>query len=101
MPLPAPARLHTAKGVVLASAGNRLYRHHVDVLAPEDLHQPLAAVVAHPEDPTVLGLRNLSGSPWRAALLDGRSLEVEPGKSCNVAALHSLHTVVGSVLLHR
>lgn len=101
VPLPAPARLHTAKGVVLASAGNRLYRHHVDVLAPEDLHQPLAAVVAHPEDPTVLGLRNLSGSPWRAALLDGRSLEVEPGKSCNVAALHSLHTVVGSVQLHR
>jgi DNA-binding helix-hairpin-helix protein with protein kinase domain len=100
-PLPAPAQLHTAKGVVLASAGNRLYRHHVDALAPEDLHQPLAAIVAHPEDPGVLGLRNLSGSPWRAALLDGRSLDVEPGKSCNVAALHSLHTPMGRVQLHR
>ena len=42
---------------------------------------PAGKVVRNPADPTIWGIRNLSGINWRATFPDGQSLEVPPQKS--------------------
>ena len=84
-----------------AAAGNELQHHHFDPLASPDLHRPLARLEAHPGDPTLLGLKNLSGEAWHGQLSDGRSLLLEPGRTCNLAALQQLSTGLGPITLHR
>ena len=69
-------------------------------LAIGDL-RPLARLEAHPGDPTLLGLKNLSGEAWHGQLSDGRSLLLEPGRTCNLAALQQLRTGLGPITLHR
>jgi hypothetical protein len=46
----------------------------------------VAAVNAHPTDPAIVGLQNLSQLPWRVYLANGDSVEIKPGKSTRLAA---------------
>ncbi|NBW63887.1 MAG: protein kinase, partial [Synechococcaceae bacterium WB4_1_0192] len=64
-----------------------------------DLHQPLARLDAHPSDPSLLGLKNLGQEAWMADLSDGRTMELEPGKTCNLAALQDIRTSAGTLTL--
>ena len=98
---PRAAWLQLPHGRVSAAAGNELQHHHFDPLASPDLHRPLARLEAHPGDPTLLGLKNLSGEAWHGELSDGRSLLLEPGRTCNLAALQQLSTGLGPITLHR
>lgn len=94
--------LRVPRGEVAATAGNELHPHHFDPTLSEDLRQPLARVVAHPSDPRIVGLQNLSTQSWQAELSNGERLAVEPQKTCNLAALRRLHTEAGAVMaLHR
>ena len=99
--LPAPLRLQTDHAQVVVAAGNELQPHHLDPLQGEDLLQPLARLVPHPSDANILGLRNLSSSAWQGLLSNGQSLRLEPGQTCNVAALQQLHTPRGTITLVR
>ena len=99
--LPQPLQLQTPNGRVSASAGNGLYPHHLDPLAALDLHHPLAQLEAHPSDPALLGLKNLSAERWLADLSDGRTMELAPGKTCNLAALHQIRSPAGTIKLLR
>jgi eukaryotic-like serine/threonine-protein kinase len=99
--LPRAAWLQLPNGRVCAAAGNALHHHHFDPLANPDLRQPLALLEAHPSDPALLGLKNLSRDPWPGLLSDGRSLVLEPGRTCNLAALQQLSTGLGPITLHR
>ncbi len=96
-PLPDGLALRLPRATVLAAPDNELHLHHFDPLAGEDLRRPLARVVAHPGDARVLGLRNLSATAWSADRLDGAQVPVEPGKSCNLAALRGIHTAAGAI----
>ncbi len=98
---PRVAWLQLPHGRVCAAAGNELQHHHFDPLASPDLRQPLARLEAHPSDPALLGLKNLSRDPWQGQLSDGRTLVLEPGKTCNLAALQQLSTGLGPITLHR
>ena len=98
-PLGTAAALRTANGLVMACTENELHPHHFDSLEAPRLDQPIARVVAHPSDPTLLGLRNLSNQPWRATAAGGQQHAVDPGKTCNLAALHQLDTPWGAVHL--
>jgi serine/threonine protein kinase len=71
---------------VVAAPGTTLHRHHFDRLQPPQFNQPLAEIVAHPSDATILGLCNRGPSPWQVTLLQGQQLQVNPGRSCNLAA---------------
>lgn len=95
--LPTAVMLQTPAGRVAAAADNSLQPHHFDPLLSHDLHHPLAQVVAHPTDPAILGLTNLSGAPWSAELSDGQRVTVPPGKTCNLSALLRLRTAAGPV----
>ena len=100
-PLPAPLRLEMPHGLVSAAAGNELQPHHFDPLVGESIHEPLARLVAHPSDPTLLGLQNLSTSRWSARTTTGQSIELDPGKTCNLAALQQLNSSAGAILVQR
>jgi hypothetical protein len=100
-PLPPPLRLQLACGEVVAAAGTTLHRHHFDALQPPQFDHPLAEVVAHPSDATVLGLRNCSRTPWQVTLLHGQELQVDPGRSCNLAAVTELISHDGAVRIAR
>ena len=91
--------LRSAHGLVMACPDNELHAHHFNNLEAPSLDQPIARVVCHPSDPTLLGLRNLSNQPWRATAAGGQHYAVEPGKSCNLAALQQLDTPWGAVHL--
>lgn len=94
-----PARLLTPHGAVVVSDGNELHAHHFNNLEPPALDRPLARIVPHPDDPSLLGLRNLSGTPWQVELSSGRPLTLAPDRSCNLAGLRRLETPMGAVTL--
>ena len=91
--------MRTANGQVMACTDNELHAHHFNRLEPLRIDQPLARVVAHPNDPKLLGLQNLSDQPWRATATGGQGYAVNPGKTCNLAALHQLDTPWGAMCL--
>ena len=93
------AALRSANGLVMACTDNDLHAHHFDSLEVPRLDQPIARVVAHPSDPTLQGLRNLSNQPWRATAAGGQQVVVDPGKTCNLASIHQLDTPWGAVHL--
>jgi len=97
--LSAGAALRAPHGRVMACIDNELHPHHFNRLEAPRLDQPLARVVAHPSDPSLLGLHNLSDQPWRATTAGGQQHAVQPGKTCNLAALHQLDTPWGAVRL--
>lgn len=97
--LPASAALHPPHGCVMVSPDNELHAHHFDSLNAPNLDQPIARVVSHPRDPSLLGLQNLTNEVWRATAIGGQQHEVQPGKTCNLAALHHLDTPWGAVRL--
>ncbi|MFY8149706.1 MAG: protein kinase domain-containing protein [Prochlorococcaceae cyanobacterium] len=96
-----PLRLELPHGTVLATPGNELRAHHLDPLREEDLREPLARVEAHPQDPAILGLRNLSGEPWSVELAQGQRVPLEPGKTCNLAPVRRLTTPAGPITVGR
>jgi DNA-binding helix-hairpin-helix protein with protein kinase domain len=100
-PLPPPPRLRTAAGLVAVADGNDLYPHHFDPLLPEDLEHPLARVVAHPQRPRLLGLRNLSLHPWTLTLPGGEAFTVAPGETGSLAQATTLSTLDGEVTIER
>ncbi|MFM7362541.1 MAG: protein kinase domain-containing protein [Cyanobium sp.] len=85
------------RGLVIAQADNELHPHHFDPLALENLDVPVARVEAHPRDPRILGLLNLSEQTWNADLPDGGSVAVEPGRRCNLGSVVQIHTHLGNI----
>jgi hypothetical protein len=79
--------------------------HREVVTTVEALHQALlrfeARVVAHPQDPRRLGLRNLSTAVWSAEAPDGRVQPVQPGESCSLAALARIQSPAGPIAVQR
>ena len=93
--------MELAAAQVAITADNELHSYHFDRLSSESLSKPVAKVVAHPSDPAILGLLNLSPDRWRGERMDGHALEVEPGKSCNLSALRVVHTPQGTITILR
>jgi DNA-binding helix-hairpin-helix protein with protein kinase domain len=99
--LPQPIQLQLPHGQVVAAAGNALQLHHFDPLAGEAIDQPLALLVPHPSDPSLLGLRNLSQHTWQGQLSNGQPIALEPGRTCNLAPLQRLDSHAGAILVIR
>ena len=45
----------------------------------------VAEVAAHPNDASVLGLKNLSLKPWTATMADGNTRDIQPGRTVRLA----------------
>jgi hypothetical protein len=63
----------------------QLFAHHVDDQRLYDFSQPVAAVTQHPQDPSIWGLKNLSGEKWVTTTADGAIQDVGPGRSVRLA----------------
>ena len=80
-----PARIRIGKSVVMLNHDAQLYPHHVDDQKMYDFGKPIAAMIQHPSNPNVWGLKNVSGEKWVSKLTDGTVKDVEPGRSVSLA----------------
>jgi hypothetical protein len=63
----------------------RLFPHHADEQLMYDFSAPVAEVAAHPSQPGVWGLKNLSSNKWVVSTAGGAVRDVEPGRSVTLA----------------
>jgi RsiW-degrading membrane proteinase PrsW (M82 family) len=66
--------------------GDRFQASEIGGLRPASVDGLVAAVNHNPKDPTMLGLQNLSTTPWKAVLPGGEVREVPVGKSVKLTS---------------
>jgi hypothetical protein len=71
--------------------GARLSAANIRGLEPRERNGWVAEVVRNPEDPAVVGLKNLSRQQWRATFAAGRQVEIDPGRSLRLEAGASIN----------
>jgi DNA-binding helix-hairpin-helix protein with protein kinase domain len=80
-----PIRIEIGRSVVVLNHDSKLYPHHVDPKKQFDVGIPIADVTQHPNDPSKWGIRNLSGVRWVATPASGAMIDVDPGRSLQIA----------------
>ena len=66
--------------------GLRLLPHQVAGLKPQSIEaEAVAEVTRSPQDPSVLGLRNLSSSTWEIVNAQGNRREIQPGQTMRLS----------------
>jgi len=80
-----PPRIRIGRQVVMLNHDTQLFPHHIDDGRPYDFSQPVAALVQHPTQPGVWGLKNLCGEKWVSTTAEGTVRDVEPGRSVTLA----------------
>ncbi|MGI8495924.1 MAG: protein kinase domain-containing protein, partial [Pyrinomonadaceae bacterium] len=80
-----PPRIRIGKSVVMLNHDTQIFPHHVDDSRLYDFSAPIASVAAHPTNPNVWGLKNLSVQKWFITAADGSVKDVEPNKSVTLA----------------
>jgi eukaryotic-like serine/threonine-protein kinase len=88
--LPVVPRLLVQDFWIPIRPGKRLYPHHVNPATMYDFAAPVAEITVHPADRSILGLRNLSGTPWTTSSSGGVVVAVEPGKSCSLSEAQTI-----------
>lgn len=68
------------KSMVVLSPGTKLYPHHLDDNCTHDFSHPLADVIVHPSNPSIVGIRNMNGEVWTATTPDGKQKVITTGK---------------------
>ncbi len=86
-PAPDPAfKLLVGLRTLVLHDGDRFQAGEIGGLAPGSADGYVAAVSHNPKDPSILGLQNLSTTPWKAALPGGEVRDVPVGKSVKLAS---------------
>lgn len=81
-----------------ATVGARVYESHVPGVAAGRGDGVLAEVTARPDDPAVLGLKNLSDRAWTFQAGDKPERELAPGRSIRLEA--GMRIRIGTHLVH-
>lgn len=81
--IPVPMRIvidnGMGKSALLVDEGRKVFVRHV--CPTEDSKEAIGEIVRNPNDPSMLGLRNLTERPWIVSFGDGMQKEVPSGKS--------------------
>ena len=84
--------------VILLDPGAAVFQHHLDNRpADANFDQPVLSAVAHPTDPTIIGLRNDTSKDMSYTRKDGSSSQIPPGGTAMVADGASLVTSQGTI----
>lgn len=79
--------LHLSNGRVIQLADNlNLFASDLPGLDPQSGSGPVAQVNRKPNDPTILGLKNLSRQTWNASVARGDKVQVKTGQSVRLAS---------------
>ena len=73
-----PFRLELADYSIPAVRGTRLYRCQLGVCHEQEALSPIAAIISRKDNPSALGLRNMSSKSWDAVTSKGAAREVQP-----------------------
>jgi len=68
------------------AAGTTIEPMHLGMAGAGRGHGPIAEIVPNPNDPSVLGLRNLSDRTYRATMPDGKAIEIARGETARLVA---------------
>lgn len=68
-----------------------LFPHHTDGGRLYDFSAPAAAVVRHPTETGIWGLKNLTGDKWVVTTADGVVRDVEPQRSVTLSVKTRIH----------
>jgi RsiW-degrading membrane proteinase PrsW (M82 family) len=79
-------RLRVGTRYLVIVAGLRLLEHQVPGLLAETRGGPVAEVTRNPNDPSVLGLTNLSNSPWETVTASGTRRQIATGQTIKLAS---------------
>lgn len=82
--VPRPVRMTLGRYLVPMLPTRQLYAHHVDGAAPITLRESVARVDVHPSDETIVGLRNLTKTPWRGRTTDGKPVVIVPDRTVRI-----------------
>jgi eukaryotic-like serine/threonine-protein kinase len=82
--IPVPPRLVIGRDSIVLAPSRALYSHHLSNANGYRFDKAEAVVQLHPDDPKILGLRNLTKLTWSANFPDGSTKAVQPGKSVTV-----------------
>lgn len=74
-------RLQFRRSFVTIHSNTKLYNHHLSPSAPYDLNEEKASIATHPNDPSILGLKNLCDYPWKANSTTNDMRAIDPQKS--------------------
>ena len=74
-------RLQFKRSFVSINPNTKLYGHHLSHSSPYDLGEPQASIATHPNDPSILGLKNLGEHPWKAHSTTNDMRAIDPQKS--------------------
>src|SRR5579875_286414 len=80
-----PLILDVQGQVIPLPPGARLTAALLPMLTPSAMNGPVAQVVANPNDPTLLGLQNMTAQPWPVRMADGSERQVLPGQTLRLA----------------
>lgn len=63
---------------ITAAKGSRIYRCQLGICNADQALNPVALVVAKPDNPSVLGLKNMTTNIWKARTPSGKEKQVQP-----------------------
>ncbi len=76
-----PMHLVLGRSVVMLNYDAKLFHHHVDDEKKFDFSEVVAEVTQHPNNPSLWGLKNLTGDSWNVKFADGSVKSVPPRKN--------------------
>lgn len=84
--LPPRMRIDRGREVVMLNHNTHLYPHHLDASKNFSFKEPVAAVVQHPQNPQIWGLRNDTPQKWTSHDASGQVHEVAPGQTVTLSS---------------
>lgn len=85
--LQVPLQLHFDHAYVMLNYDAKLFPHHIDLDVQHryDFSKPVAAVVRHPSNPVIWGLKNLSDRQWMTTTAGGSIHKVDIGQTVTLS----------------
>ena len=80
-----PARIRIGNSIVMLNHDVQIFPHHIDDSRLYDFSKQIAAMVQHPKNPNIWGIKNLSADKWVVTTAEGVVNDVEPGRSVSLA----------------